>query len=1265
MKKTQLIIFDRPNNALVTPGTTYNSSVLKSMGLSASQLSPAYSYQQLNKPNNVPSQADPYIYQRASAGKELDLFDDVSIPITFTILDVREPEKRKTSWSKTITIPGTKNNNRIFSHIYEISSDNWIKIGNTSVYQGFNPNLRTEVIVLNDGIQVMKGNMQLKKATRDRDGNIIYEVAINGDLTSLFYDVGDSKLADLDWTEFDHFWTRDNVISSWSGINQKSGVTYSSADYVWRGNIRSINKDSSTGRLTFTTAANHNLKEGDFARITLDDNIDSRFRAAAGEWRVMSASASRFSVNYFYPIALPPTGMSYGFNIGTVTEVRHKGEGYVYPMISWGDEYDENTFSVTNFVPGYYVKQIWDKIMKETNSSYESKFLDSQFFKRLFLIQKKSNYDINPGEISSRKFWVGLTGSYTTLASGRQSQQFYYLQNTNINTTATASILPQVAANRVAFKKETGWSGTASFFDNGATQSGQIGNWDESTNSWKVTDSGEYTLNVNLKLNGKCVMNGYEGDFSFIGTASFTPNVSGIKYFPGKNYTQVSSSWKPAGCGIRIVAEIKMNRNGFISKIGETVTDHFYMNTTSNWTPTNTNWLNFGTYQPANWRDFQISVPSSNTYFAKGDEVWVELKYYLQAMSSGELLSGPAGYWSSISFFEFDDTDTEVAPDRRNIRGDWSITLDSASYIFNTPSAKSSENSIVEGKSFLPKDLSCKDFLLGIIKSFNLHIEPDKQIERKYYIEPRDEFYKTGTLTSDFVDWTDKIDNDSVEIIPLGELIAKYYTFENKSESDYWNKKFSEDRGRQYQYYKKEIVNDFLKNEVKITVPFGSSVMINNPADSDVVMPAIIQRDTNGSAKPVANSSPRMLFWGGLRPYTRSRGGSQVTLASSYSSYATGWELLSSVVSTTASIVSTQSFPFQYYPYAGTVDSPSDPYFDINWFNMEEGDFVYWDFARWTNNNLYNAYWSNFINEISDPASKVVRAKLWLKPSDIFKLDFRKIYVIDGHWLRLQKVLDYDPLSDGLTQCEFLKLISPSKFVKRSIVTDSYSQVGQLFPIDPILNPGPIKPNVIQYAPVKKKPNFGFNNTTLSSDVSNNLSIQTTGSSNFVASSAKNVKVTGDENSIGEGSKNIHISSGNGNFISGGLNNVNIIGTNKVFIQESDVTYINGVRYKNGIAISKSNVIDACEDVAVIRQSINTVSNLIDAGEDIVIQGGSTTYENLIDSGKDAILPDLPELGIGTLNNPNPRTNTSGGFDNISPTASITERVRLAAFLRS
>jgi hypothetical protein len=53
----------------------------------------------------------------------LDLYEGVDIPLNYTILDIRQPEKRKTNFSKTIVLPGTKNNNRIFNHIYEIGAD--------------------------------------------------------------------------------------------------------------------------------------------------------------------------------------------------------------------------------------------------------------------------------------------------------------------------------------------------------------------------------------------------------------------------------------------------------------------------------------------------------------------------------------------------------------------------------------------------------------------------------------------------------------------------------------------------------------------------------------------------------------------------------------------------------------------------------------------------------------------------------------------------------------------------------------------------------------------------------------------------------------------------------------------------------------------------------------------------------------------------------------------------------------------------------------
>ena len=42
----------------------------------------------------------------------LDISEGFSIPLNYSIADIRNPENRNTSYSKTITLPATKNNNK-------------------------------------------------------------------------------------------------------------------------------------------------------------------------------------------------------------------------------------------------------------------------------------------------------------------------------------------------------------------------------------------------------------------------------------------------------------------------------------------------------------------------------------------------------------------------------------------------------------------------------------------------------------------------------------------------------------------------------------------------------------------------------------------------------------------------------------------------------------------------------------------------------------------------------------------------------------------------------------------------------------------------------------------------------------------------------------------------------------------------------------------------------------------------------------------------
>ena len=1259
--KTQLILFHRP----------YNEAILVDGG--GGIPTATYTYRLAQNPNETISQQFVGIARPANlngaSGLTLDLYDSIPVPITYSILDIREPEKRRTSWSKTITIPGTKNNNRIFSHVYEIGQDGWITIGNTSVYEGFNPNLRKECIVMNDGIQVLKGNLQLKKIKRDPTGNIEYEIALNGDLTSLFYDVGITKLADLDLSEWDHTWTKENIEQSWYGNSKKdNGTLYPSIANGSALQIKTIYRDAATSRLAIETYTAHGLLEDDFVSIVPNTVTLPWLIAAKGEWVITKkVSSTKFVVNYFYPMALLMSSASITAPTASNSSYCYKrtatGQGYVYPLISWGDEYDYNSFAVTNMSPAFYIKGILDKIMKLTNSKYQSTFLNSQFFKRLIITQKKLSYELTPYELNDRKFCVGLTTSYTNKLVGYNTSipvQTYYYPTYIIGTTS----VPTLTANYVPFKTESGGllGTTVSFYDApGSTAS--IKNWDESTYKWVVRETGEYSLSVNIKMTAWIDMNGFDGG-SPNGTASFTPysDPFGIyTYIPGGSYNPNG----PIGngyCGTYVISKIMRKRNGFTEEIGST-TKSFSVNTNSGWSINNPNWKYFGRYQPVSWENSVVNIQSSKTYFAEGDEVWVQTQSYVQARS-GSYYSGASSYWySGIGFYENYRPNDQTQPDIDTfILADFYLKTEASSFIICNPSNVASEGSQIPTSSILPKDMSCKDFLLSIIKMFNLHIESDKQIERLYYIEPRDTYYKTGSGgATDYVDWSEKVDKDSVDIVPMGELIAKYYTFQNKEENDFWNTKFKTDRGRPYSKYTKEVTNDFLKNEVKIEIPLGTTIMINNPDNSDVVMPAIIQKEANGSAKPVSNSQARILIWGGMRPYTMYRGMNIINLTNAQGSQA-GWELLSSL-NVAGSNAATSSV-YTTYPYAGTVDSPQDPQYDINWYNMEEGDFVYWDNARWTNENLYNKYWSNFINEISDPASKVIIAKLRLVNKDIYNLDFRKIYVIDGQYLRLQKVIDYDPVNDGMTTCEFLKLKSPSKYTRRSVITDSNGFSDPVF-YQYVDNTRPVISVVLEVAPIKRTPQFGYQNTTPGVNLSNSVTVQTNGLSNFVASGTKNVKINGNENAVGNGAQNIHISSGNGNYVVGNVQNVNMIGTDKKYVAESDVTYINNIRYKNGIAISKSNVINGGFNIAVVRQSGSTTINVINGGEDIVIEGGSSTYENVVNAGFDSILPDVKELGISTSTNPNSRTNLSGAYTLNTGSQSVAELVRQADSFRS
>lgn len=1184
--KTQLLLKFKPNRANILDPISQVSAEFVPRNdnlLFPLELDQEYAYRSTLNPNWA-NDINSISLKKLAAPRliNLDLYDDVAIPLNYTIVDVREPDKRKTNFSKTIRLPGTKNNNRIFNHVYEISGSS-----------KFNPNLRTEVIILQNGVQVMRGNMQLKNIVRFNNDDLEYEVIITGDFTSLFADIGITKLSDLDFSEYNHFWTKSNIQNSWNNNIQRNGQLYSNKTFGDQKFFTNIQRDTTTGRVRITTTTAHGLQEGDWIRIFPDENTYGH-QYIYGEWQVADrVSPVTFTINHPYPDGL------YGTTIGGYIRAwQPTGEGYVYGMISWGDDtimldpVSGSTqiakFPVTNFVMGFYVKEIWDKIFKETNSVYESEFLNSDFFKRLVVFQKKNQYDLQREEVQSREFKVANTiqhsvrvaGFGTNNSGGYSNQYRSYPFN-------------QTYYQPYQFNADIASSG-------GLLYNGIPGSepYNFSTHKWKVTDSGKYNLSFNIVFQLQAQISNYRVDGVFDPPTDPASNSAYRYFFTG---VDVETSQQD----VEVYVKLIKRSNGLTTVASQQFltlarTD-FNLDTPTK--VTFKNWL----YLPK-----QANISFEETYLSKDDELWIEISYraimdndnngvfletkFEPGVPGGQQATGPR--WI-----------------RTGYRGIVDIKTVGVQYLINKANPTIVENSEVFAEQFLPRDMSCKDFLLSIIRMFNLYVESDKEVEKRYYIEPRNDYYKDGSGgTGDYVDWTEKVDINTMEITPMGELNAKFYNFSYKTDNDYWNKRYRDETDTNYGSYIKEIENDFLTNEQKISSSFGSTVMINSPSDTDIVIPQIVQKDNDNNNK-VTNSSTKILLWGGPRP-TSSIGVPRK------------W-LLERTIIVNPDNYDPNDDLFDYYPYVGTVDSPYDPLQDLNWYYT---DYVYWNRARWSNENLYNKYWSGFIEEISDPDSKLIKASFRLTPKDIYNLDFKKIYIINGHYLRLQKVIDYNAIDNGLTKCELLKLKSPSKFRRRSIFINQDWVKG-----DVNINSNAL---IVERPPQNYTDRYPVSNYSESA-LSGVFNATLNGQNNIVSSGTNNVNIQGNENYIGSNSNNVSIN-GSGVQIAGGLKNVNVIGTDNIFVEESNVTYINGIRYKNGVAISKSNVIDGGINSPTGNISINTTANIIDGSEDIVIKPGSSSYEDVVNAGQDRILPNLANYNVSTQNSISPTTNYSG-----------------------
>ena len=119
-------------------------------------------------------------------GQRVDLFDDESVVITQTIQNVKDVQKVFTDYSKTFTIPATKENNKIFKHYYK-----------NSITNGFDGRKRVSATLELNHLKFRKGKIKLEGVELKNNVPSSYKVRFTGNTIKLKDLLGEDKLGAL------------------------------------------------------------------------------------------------------------------------------------------------------------------------------------------------------------------------------------------------------------------------------------------------------------------------------------------------------------------------------------------------------------------------------------------------------------------------------------------------------------------------------------------------------------------------------------------------------------------------------------------------------------------------------------------------------------------------------------------------------------------------------------------------------------------------------------------------------------------------------------------------------------------------------------------------------------------------------------------------------------------------------------------------------------------------------------------------------------
>jgi len=336
----------------------------------------------------------------------------------------------------------------------------------------------------------------------------------------------------------------------------------------------------------------------------------------------------------------------------------------------------------------------------------------------------------------------------------------------------------------------------------------------------------------------------------------------------------------------------------------------------------------------------------------------------------------------------------------------------------------------IDMRTALPADVKQSDLLVDLQKMFNLYFMPDAQDPKLLYIEPFKDFY-----SSDVVDWTQKVDENQEQVLTNGDPNQyKSLVFKYKDMGDYLSKTYKSSNplakegygGRQFLTQ-----NFYGKSEFVCETMAGTLIPGSFTTDKVIGRAWDLEGSTSSGTVKQLNTGYRLAQYNSIAQGT------------------TSWFYQTGVSGSFATGEYVANVPFVSHidnPYAPTEDLafgiPRQVFY--NAVNASGTPITY------TNNNLYNKYWLNYITETTSKEALQLELTVVLNCVDIYQLDFRKPIYYNGIRWRLLEIRDYTVGEAKPCRVTLRRILNLAEFVPVTSVPITIDPAGlPNGPIDP------------------------------------------------------------------------------------------------------------------------------------------------------------------------------------------------------------------------